>query len=157
MYRCVVAIVLLPCLLLTQLAVVGHFHGTQPAGHDLHPHFHVAKPAAPQGHRHGPGGHHHHHDVDDDEQEPTPKAPSQTKPSSNHDDDVIYPVVDLSTGSGQTIDDAVRGCSWVLPSLNLSFDWVVSERDCSPPRPHPSPHSDNSECPLYVRHLALLI
>src|SRR5260370_1019302 len=69
MYRRVLCLLLLPCVLLTQSASLGHCHGdTEPAGHDLRPHFHTNLTSSCHGHhghhRHGPGGHHHHDDAD---------------------------------------------------------------------------------------------
>ncbi len=158
MYRRLVAVVLLPCLLLTQSAVVHHFHVNQPTGHDLRPHIHATKPAAPHGDHHGLGGHHHPDDVgDDDETEHAATEPTNPKPLPDHDDDAVYLEVDITTELGQTTEDTLRVFSLQLLPLSLSSSGVVGCPDRSPPRPHPSPHSVASECPLYVRHLTLLI
>mgnify|MGYP000048555319 CR=1 FL=1 len=158
MLRHAVSVILLPCLVLTQSALFGHSHGgkAQP-GHDLRPHIHATKPAAPHDH-HNPGGDHHHDDVgDDDEPEHATAEPTNPKPSPDHDDDAVYLEVDITTELGQTTEDTLRVFSWQLLPLNLTSGGVVGWPDCSTPRPHPSPHSVASDCPLYVRHLTLLI
>ncbi|VTU01451.1 unnamed protein product [Gemmataceae bacterium] len=157
MFRRAVSLILLPCLVLTQSALVGHSHGgKEPPGHDHRPHFHAAEPAAPHDH-HAPGGHHHHDDAGNDEPEHATAEPTDLKPLPDHDDDAVHFAVDMATGSGQNFDDTISVFSWQLLPLNLSFGGVVGCPDRSPPRPHPSPHPVASDCPLYVRHLALLI
>jgi len=158
MFRRVVSLILVPCLVLTQSAFLGHSHGgKEPPAHDHRPHLHATKPPAPHDHQHGPGGHHHHDDAGDDEPEHATAEPTYPEPLPDHDDNAVHVAVDIATGSGQIIDDTTRVFSWQLLPLNVSFGRVVGCPDRSPPRPHPSPHSVASECPLYVRHLTLLI
>jgi len=156
MLRHAVSVILLPCLVLTQSVLFVHSHrGKEPAGHNLRPHIHATKPAATHDHHHAPGDHHHH--AGDDEPEHATAEPTDPKPLPDHDDDAAYLAVDMATGFGQNFDDTIRVFSWQLPPLNLSFGGVIGCPDRSRPRPHPSPHPVASECPLYVRHLALLI
>src|SRR4051794_2765655 len=97
MHRRLVSLLLLPCLMLTQSASLGHSHGgNEPPGHDLRPHFHVTPHSerrchGPRHHHHGPGGHHHHHHNDGDDTA-APDAPPRPRLESlpNHDADAIY-------------------------------------------------------------------
>lgn len=153
MYRRVVSLILVPCLLLTQSAALGHCHreGT-PTGHDYHPHFHTTSVSAP--HDHGSGGHRHH----DDELEPTPAVPPNPDPSPNHDDDAVYvTVVAVATGRVQAGDDDARVSFWHLSLPDALTGWLAGCRDHAVPHLRPPPGSSSPDCPLYVRHLALLI
>lgn len=171
MYRRVVSLALLPCLLLSQTAVLGHAHGGgQPAGHDLRPHFHTA----PTGHGHhhdDSDGHshhvhhrHHHHDedgghthadVDETRSEPAPRSPP-TQP--DHDDDAFFVAAVDATVSPrpQTGDEDTTAAWWVavglIPSAAAWDRPQTFSPTRGPPPPDPGPH-----CPLYVRYLALLI
>lgn len=164
MLRRVVSLLLLPCVLLTQSAVVlGHAHaGQRLPGHDLRPHVHTQAASHDHGHRHLHGhghshgtGAHHYHDDEDAPQPRMPVAPSP-EPLSHHDSDALYFV---------GVDVVAGGRSVVGPDLDTSSLWVAlapggfarSCRDSSPQPPycwHPPP---KSSCPLYVRLLALLI
>src|SRR5262245_18144873 len=96
MYRRAICLLLLPCVLLAQSAVLGHSHGVgQPAGHDLRPHFHTehASTRLKQAHHHHDRGcPHHHHDDGDDQAEPeTPPTPQPGPlPESDHDSDAVF-------------------------------------------------------------------
>lgn len=163
MRRSFVSLVLMPCVLLTQSAVLGHSHpGGQPAGHDLRPHFHTGSSTehrcSHDHHHHGPGGHHHHHDdCDDDESDTNLQGLSQTAPASDHDADAVY-VVSLVTvvaeRSRQTEKSA--GCPRpIAASISPTIPGdVPSDQFVTWSQPPPS---RDSSCPLYVRHLALLI
>ncbi len=159
MYRRVVSLLLVPCALLTQSAALSHAHCGHATGHDPRPHLHV-KPAATghghhhNGHRHhhGPGGHHHPHETGDDD----PAAQPSLAPAApaDHDSDALYlTATDLASGRLSGFDPAVADC---LGLHDPSVELVVA--DVSPARPawaHPPPIVPR--CPLYVRHLALLI
>ncbi|MDB5311301.1 MAG: hypothetical protein JWO38_5503 [Gemmataceae bacterium] len=155
MYRRVVSLVLLPGLLLTQSAVFGHSHGgNQPAGHGIRLHIHTNPAPARHdlGHHHGPGGHHHHHDADDEPE------PAQPEPMSGHDDDAVYVADEVIVARPvQTGDDGTRDLVWLLPSPGVSADrWTtLSEREGR--WTHPPPRITTADCPLYLRHLSLLI
>ena len=168
MYRRVVSLLLLPCVLLTQTAAIGHAHGGgQPAGHDLRPHFHTNPPAAlrhhdevfrPHGHHHhGPGGHHHHHDDGDDAPEPDTQPTPEPEPLSDHDSDAVFlTTVDVVLGGRSPVHDELTASSFVAAVGSSSF--VASGADLPHEVPnwtHPPP--SGYACPLYVRHLTLLI
>src|SRR2546430_8789890 len=96
MYRRLVSLLFLLCLVLTQTASLSHSHGgNKPPGHDLRPHFHISPRSEhrchEQGHHHhGPGGHHHHHHDGEDIAEPDALPRPQLGPLSDHDFDAIY-------------------------------------------------------------------
>src|SRR5829696_9036925 len=98
MYRGLVSLLLLPCLLLSRSAAFGHSHGGgEPAGHNSRPHLHVTStPNEPgshhhhRGHHHGPDGHHHHHEDGATPDDSLPFQGVQNEPISDHDSDVIY-------------------------------------------------------------------
>ncbi len=153
MYRRVVSIFLLPCVLLAQSAALGHAHsGSQPAGHDLRPHFHTNRISYSCG-----GGSHHHHDDGDDLPEPDTQPTPQPEPLSDHDEDAVYVAVDtVVSGRVQAGDDDTRCQVWLLPALNLlAAPYGLGE----PPNSwtHPPPLLPASDCPLYLRQLTLLI
>lgn len=163
MYRRVLSLLLVPCALLTQSAALVHAHCGQAAGHDPRPHIHV-KPAATDhehrhdghhhhhGHSHGPGGHHHHHEDCDDHPDAQPVLPPDAP--LDHDSDAAYlTVTDLVSGRLAGFDPAAADCLglYYLP-VNSVVTGVSSVR---PAWVHPPPLVLN--CPLYVRHLALLI
>ncbi len=155
MYRRVVSLFLLPCVLLPQTAALGHAHGvSQPAGHDLRPHFHTGPSSAPGQqahghHHHGPNGHHHDDDGDDG-------APPE--PLSDHDADAVFlPSVDVVLNKCPVLDNELT----VSPFLAVNGSNVVAAIWVAPPSgsvnwAHPPPPV-RYPCPLYVRHLALLI
>lgn len=167
MFRRVVSLLLLPCVLLTQsAAVLGYAHaGQRLAGHDLRPHIHTqAAPAGHDhghrnkqghGHHHGPGGHHHHHDDVKDAPEPDAQPTPKPEPPSDHDTDAVYVnatdaiVVERSEPTTQ-----VESSDWLLPD---SAPFAACH---SAPSAYPvvCGHSPPGQfCPLYIRHLALLI
>lgn len=157
MYRRVVSLLLLPCVLLTQSAALGHCHGgNHPAGHDPRPHIHLNTVRhEPHGHRHGPGGH-HHHKSDTAPATATLPAP-QPEPPSDHDSDAIFftdasAVPPRSAAGGPPGDSPEWATSWL--NLSTTLPWAglpqVAANWCHPP-------PVGRACPLYVRHLALLI
>ncbi len=163
MYRRVVSLLLLPCLLLTQSVAVGHSHaGPKPAGHDLRPHFHTTPAPAGHGHdghRHGPGGHHHPHAPADDSSAPADETTPPAEPQSDHDSSAVYTAsVDLVAHQRSSADTDPTGfVLWAIAWLNPSTTFLSA----SPPHEvanwtHPPPGSGYSR-PLYVRHLTLLI
>lgn len=162
MFRRVVLLLLLPGLLLSQAAAAGHAHGEHtPADHSARPHVHTLPAAEDRhhthGHHHGPGGHHHDHD-DEGDDAPTPQpvtSPPQPEPPSDHDEDAVFVPTDTVV-----VERAVS-----VEVVHTSVVWIVCEtgepagdRFCvfvypaGNGRPPPDP-----ACPLYVRHLALLM
>lgn len=165
MFRRVVSLLLLLCVLLTQLATtLAHAHcGSQPAGHDLRPHVHTNSALAGPRHDHNAGDHNHghggHHDDVLDDVAPdargTPLATSPAPPS-DHDADAIY--VNATDAVAAERSEVLNGSSdlWTASACGL----FAKAGDHPPARPvvcgHPPPQRSDS-CPLYVKHLALLI
>ena len=161
MYRRVVSLLLLPCVLLIQSAGLGHAHGeSQPAGHDLRPHVHTNPTPAGHTHEHGhhhhgPGGHHHHHHHDDGDDAPQPTP--QREPLSDHDSDALYlDSVDVIVNECSVVDDdAAASAFWSIAALSgFAHSWANPSHEFAK-WTHPPP--SGCSCPLYVRHLTLLI
>ena len=160
MYRRTLSVILVPCLLLTQSAALGHTHnGSEPAGHDLRPHFHLTTALA--GHTHDDTHHHshhgdHHHNDGNQTKPPLPLTPD-TSPLSSHDNDAVFiEVVDALVHGRSAIADAGADWSqWI--ALGLATVSSISLSDISAAPAHPPPRLTSSSCPLYVRHLTLLI
>jgi hypothetical protein len=156
-FRRVVLLLLLPGLLLSQAAAVGHAHGEDtPTDHSARPHVHTLPAAEDRhhahGHHHGPGGHHH----DDEEDETAPAALSpQADPQSDHDADAVFvPTDTVSVERAVSVELVHAAVVWVVcdagePIGGESGVFVYPARNGRPP-PDPA-------CPLYVRHLALLM
>ena len=158
MYRGVVFI-LIACGLLIQSAPHGHCHaGEQAAAHDLRAHIHINStiPQEARPHRHGPSGHHHHVDRGDHRQIVAPA--SRPGPMPNHDNDALYFVSDLLSEASHGMANANVGGA-PGPNLTASTDAsLVEGLDARQElRLHPPPLQSTSNCPLYVRHLALLL
>lgn len=160
MYRRVVSLLLLPGLLLSQAAAASHAHGDcTPTDHSVRPHVHTLPAAADRhhahGHHHGPGGHHHHHD-DDDDSTPSPALPPpQTDPLSDHDTDAVFVSTDAVAierpTALETTDVAVV---WIAPDTGGVVGGPLAVFVCPAGNGRPPP---DPACPLYVRHLALLM
>lgn len=164
MYRRIVSLLLLPCVLLTQSAAFGHSHGgSQPAGHDLRPHVHTNPVPAGHHHDHDDGHHHHghgghHHDVVNDVASDAPVTPptQSPEPLSDHDSDAIY--VNATDAVAVERSELPGGACdfWtVFTSDLLAQAWAVPQARpviCGHPPPLPG-----HVCPLYVKHRALLI
>lgn len=163
MYRRVLSLLLLPCVLLTQSVAFGHSHvGGQPAGHDLREHIHtnpvVVDSHNAHGHRHhhGPGGHHHHHDDVTDTAEPNAQPKPQPEQPSDHDTDAIFVnATDAVMVERSEAVTQVESLNWWSFSDSAPF----AACDAVPPIrsvicAHPPP---GQLCPLYIRHLSLLI
>jgi hypothetical protein len=161
MYRRVVSLLLLPCVLLTRSAALPHAHGSgQPVGHDLRPHIHTHPTSAPHEHGHhreGPGGHHHDDDDDDDAPE-SDLQPASPEPLSDHDSDAVFiPGVDAVVNSRSAVaDERVTSPLWSPPGLIRSGAFWDDPPALTAYWIHPPPEL-SYPCALYVRHLALLI
>jgi len=163
MYRRVVSLFLLPCLLLSQSAAFGHSHGNgDPAGHGLRVHFHTKSASTSVSHHHGHHDHdvcHHHHHADRDTA-PKPENQPSTLPESlpDHDSDAVFITsVDVVISERSSIDDELTASAfWAYLWLNPSTAILANPPDQPAIWTHgPSPCS--CVCPLYIRHLALLI
>jgi len=153
-YRRVVSLLLLPSLLLSHAAAFGHTHGDDtPAGHDQRPHVHVRLPAGhAHGHHHrGPGGHHHYHDDD----ETAPAVPPPPDPLSDHDADAVFVSTDAAVVERPvTVGTAEVAALWIVPEAGVSAGGSLIALVCPAGNGRPPPRP---ACPLYVRHLALLM
>jgi hypothetical protein len=162
MYRRVLSLLLVPCALLTQSVALVHAHYGQATGHDPRPHVHVRSTVEREhchgghhhhhGHHHGPGGHHHPHDDSDTCLDSLPALPPGQP--VDHDSDAAYlTVTDLVSGRLAGFDGVTADCvGFHYPSLIVAVPGVSQGR---PAWVHPPPIVP--ACPLYVRHLALLI
>ena len=159
MLRRLVSLILALAVLPTQAALVGHRHGRHDSAvHEASPHLHVAL-IAPAGHSHDHPHHHGHRHHDHDESDVESVEPMLTDAShrDDHDGDAVY------LAAGVT---AARVASASAPdSLSHVLDAALPERparlagppgDVTAAWPQPPP-GGAGPCPLYVRHLALLI
>lgn len=154
MFRKLLALLMLPCVLMSQSAVVGHAHGgSEPAGHELRPHLHTGA-----SHEHGDEGHHHHHDTSHHSHDQRSASDSQPVTPAEHDSDAIYlQCVDAVVASRVVVElefsrllDGVFD-SWNPPNLlAVAQSGDVIRWANTPPLLGPS-------CPLYLRQLTLLI
>jgi hypothetical protein len=162
MYRRVVSLFLLPCVLMIQSAALGHWHdGREPAGHDFRPHFHTDRASSHEygHHHHPPGGRHHRHDG---EELPEPETPPTTQPKpmseGEHDSDALF--IDR-------VDVVLRERSAFGNELAASLfcavagSYLPTSLCTDPPREavywtH-TPPPRGYACPLYLWQLALLI
>src|SRR5262245_2637553 len=165
MYRGVVSLFLLPCLLPAQSAGLGHCHtGDRPGEHDPRPHIHTNPPATGHGHHrhghHGPDGHHHgHHHHDDADHHPgdgpEPVTPSpQPEPSPDHDDGAAYVAVDaFLSGRGPVGDEGGRAAPGLVPALVTAAPRTGPCRDAVP-WSRPPPPTTGADPPPHLRHPA---
>ena len=155
MYRRIVSLILLPGLLLTQSAALGHTHdGADPAGHGLRPHIHTNPTPVRHDHRghhnHSPGGHHH-----DSSDVPEPSLP---EPTRDHDDDAVYLTVEAVVARPvQADDEGTSTLFWLLPQLDVASDHGKDLSEYAMRWTHSPPRMTSADCPLYIRHLSLLI
>lgn len=143
MYRRILSL-LLPLLLLSQSATFGNAHGgMEPFGHSYLPHFHIGSAS------HG----HQRQGVD----ESADREPESTPPFG-HDSDAVYlSAVDAVTNTRSAVDyDLVVLFDWAVTGLFLP---VILETESSREiayGTHTRPLCGHA-CPLYLRHLSLLI
>ena len=159
MYRRVVSLLLLPSLLLTQSAALGHPHEDH-QHNDPRPHFHLSAPDTGLCSRpSGPREHHHPHGPADD---PLSQESEFTSPAglpADHDSTAVFTsIVDLGLNTRLT-DDAeywdfpLWAAVWLKPSTALPrLDFPRQEVNW-PPSPPPSGQS----CPIFLRYSTLLI
>jgi hypothetical protein len=156
-YRRVVLLLLLPGLLLNQAAAAGHAHGEYtPADHSARPHVHTLPAAEDRhhshGHHHGPGG--HHHDDEEDETAPTVLSP-QADPLSDHDADAVFVPADAVVVERPAAVDVVdTTIVWITCEAGEPVGGTLDVLVCPSGNGRPPP---DPACPLYVRHLALLM
>ena len=155
MFRRVLSSLALLCVVLGQTAplALAHAHdGGPPAGHGSRPHAHLNPVRSAHSHHEHDGGHHHHH-ADADAGDECPPAPLPAKPS-DHDSDAVYVGTADAVPGSRAADDEVR---------SVSFDGIGFPAPAAVIRPSLVPAANRSRpppgrsCPLYVRHLAILI
>jgi hypothetical protein len=161
MFRRVVCLALLPGLLLMQSARIGHCHGVgQLPGHDLLAHIHTNVTSKEnehcQNHHHEPDAHPREQNDEGDSPEPMSQPAPQPGPLSEHDFDAVYVASMPVTAE---VRSQVNG-SGLTCLLAMPDDFALSVAASL------NPHSRSSSelppfyggfCPLYVRHLILLI
>jgi len=158
MYRGVVS-TLLSCALLTPSAALGHWHdGDQPIDHEVRPHFHTGTPSSEHHdqHRHGPGGH-SHHDDDADDRGLDPASASREGSPAEHDDDAVYVADELAVPARVDGSCDVRPEFWSVLLLSGAPECRDGLQALLTRWAHPPPVAPAARCPLYVRHLALLL
>src|SRR5262245_24783982 len=150
MCRRALALLLLPCLPLTQSAGLGHHHGTdEPAGHDSCPHFHAYLHPTPAGQPHPQRD----HDSDGDSRHRD--GDEEPEPFSDHDDDAVYVAVDAVASGRVHADDGSCGPLGLAPPAGVTTDPREGVRGQPAFWAHPPPAA--LDRPLYLRHLSLLI
>lgn len=155
MFRRVVSLLALQCVVLGQMVPVAlaHAHeGGQPVGHDSRPHAHLNPPRPSHGHHeHDRDGRHPDH-ADADTDDACPSVPLPEEPS-DHDTDAIYVASadalpdNRSAGEERPILFAWLGLSVPATVIRTELRAAVNQN-----RPPPG-----RACPIYVRHLAILI
>lgn len=167
MFRRIVSLLLLPCLLLTQSAgLYGHAHADLLLpGHDKRPHFHTqtvptahdARGNRARDHYHGHGGRHHHHDAFAVTTETDSHRTLLPESHSDHDSNAVYVTSVDAVVTGRCAPDVGADTSplWATSALsNLGRLWPSPSRHPQKWR-HPPP--PGRACPLYLLHLTLLI
>jgi hypothetical protein len=164
MFRRVVSLAVMPCVLLSQSAALGHSHGgREPAGHGIRRHFHTNPVSIAHDH-----GHHHHdrtsHDHDHDKGasasefgDPRTQQPAPLT-RDDHDSDAIFvDCVDVIINSFAAIDNGLGAflipsdAGWYLPTGY----WTTGT--CAVVDQTHGPPTSGYACPLYLRQLTLLI
>lgn len=164
MFRKILALLLLPCVLMSQSAVLGHAHcGREPAGHRLRPHLHVAGASHGHAHPHQSAEEHHHHShgggihhEDSEGQHADTGLPPITP--AEHDSDAVYlPCVDAVASSRAVVElEFPVLLGWAFDSvcppeeITVAVSGDIVRWANAPPFNGPS-------CPLYLRQLTLLI
>ena len=163
MARRVVTQALVFCVLLMQFATIARCHGgpISCGRHDSRPHVHLNAVLPNHGHgrhhhHHGHGGGHHHHGSTPFDQSFAPDPESPQAP--DHDSDAFYfPAVDAGVVERTKLQDRFDSdVNWLFLTENpIVSTWsrhgqTVSVRGWPPTELFTS-------CPVYVRHLTLLI
>lgn len=155
MCRCVLSMMLLPYVLLTQFALVGHTHDERfPLGHSLRPHIHTGTGAYGINHHHGDHGpaEHHHHDETDDV---IPRGMTSSDTFPDHALDTIYLAAFDYVPSDRKVDsvESLGTGLLAIPSSKCSELALEVAAMCLVMHHPPLPRS----CSIYIRNLAILI
>jgi hypothetical protein len=162
MIRRLVALVLTPCVLLSQTVLITHAHASaSQLDHDLLPHFHTQSMVPDHSHHHldndlDDDSNHLHHGLGGDE-ETEPEIASESQSEIPHDHDAVYiNSVDSSTNNraATAIHSSVFWNS--LPVAPYAGTGPTMRSASMIGRTHGPPRSCRDH-PLYLDHLALLI
>ena len=145
-------------VLLTQSAAAfAHAHaGLRLPGHDPRPHFH-ADLSAPGGHRHGPDGH-RHDDDDGDLPDPDDRPLAYPPPPPGHDADAVFVsgVDAVAPERAALKDDSAARPSWDFSEPRAGDSLLrVARGDALGVRRFRL--ACRYSCPIYVRHLTLIL
>lgn len=153
-------LLLMPGVLLTQSAALGHRHAScQPSRHDSRPHVHTRQETTKHGHTHHHHGssHHHHHDEDGNHVSGDTAPDGNDTPPRGHDDDAVYLATYVLSCVRETSDQEVQ---FVLDSflalagcLPIPLPWA--DQPESKVRPPPGFHLPRT--PLSVTSIVLMI
>jgi len=146
-------------VLLTQsVAAFAHAHaGLRLPGHDPRPHFHAdLSPPGGHDHDHGPDG--HRHDDDEGDLPDLDDRPLACPPPPGHDADAVFVsgVDAVAPERAALKDDSAARPLWDFsePRAGDSFLRVAPNDVPGPPR---FPSACRYSCPIYVRHLTLVL
>lgn len=164
MFKRLTCLLLMPCLLLTRSAALGHVHvDGQPAGHEQRPHVHTNKHDSTHHHPYHHHGHTHHpHDSDGHEHESTSpqQRQSKTPADSGHDSDAIFvDQVDVTVGERPVSASEPEVLPlWFDPALSQAAG-ILSSSLCGGGvlRQLHSPPQGQCACAIYILQAALLI
>ncbi len=155
MFRRTVSLLLIPMVLSVQLAAVGHSHGDwSDGGHNTRPHIHVGL----IGHHHADAPHHHSHPHSHavhvgHESKGFDRAAFQRL--LQHDDDAVYVAVNVAVSErGSCCGDHSLPAGLELAIVELFIDQSAA---CGMYVFRPPPADRLGPCPIYIRHLTLLI
>ena len=146
-------------VLLTQSAAAfAHAHaGLRLPGHDPRPHFH-ADLSAPGGHHHGPDGHRH----DDDEGDlpnPDDRALACPPPTPGHDADAVFVsgVDAVAPERAALKDDSAARPSWDFSEPRAGDALLRVAPSDAQKGVRRFALACRYSCPIYVRHLTLVL
>lgn len=163
MYRGVVSLLLLPCVLLTQsAAALVHSHcDSMPGRNDLRPHFHTTPaPSGDDHHHHDSGSHSHHHDRGDELSAPKTEPTPRPEPLSQdeHDSNAVFiNSVNIVISQRSALDAAFASALvWAAAGLHLPTHICAASEEEALNWTHAPPPCLHA-CPLYLLQLTLLI
>lgn len=154
--RCVIALLLIPCMLASQLLCTAHLHlgtaVTQPDGHAITPHFHLES-----SHHHRHTAHHSHghtHAVNRGEAGVVLLA-VEAPPIDDHDADAVYCPESTSSNNARQSTKCVSGTQ--LSAARHHMASRIQDASGISPRSQgglPPPFLD-VHCPIFLRNLSI--
>lgn len=176
MLKCLITLILIPSLLLSQWAAMAHSHGNSTGeGHATRAHIHLSGMSSTpdhhhlgkhsHGHEHGQvhgHGHRHGHShsptTSRTDQDTTHKlATDDSRPPLSHDSDCVFvgDVIAVVCQRTHLLDDSLAAKHLELwSSTGIVADWTLCLHDELTGWPPPL---FAVRCPLYLRHLSLRI